>query len=83
MLWNIVCEIHTSFLINIEKILNRPFTKFCNSDGVNAIAAELRLIKTRLTSFYKKHLLSETMPPDVNQDLTTNCIKNTYLYGLL
>ena len=50
-------RIHTSSLINIEKILNRPITKFYNSDDVNMIAAELRLTKTRPTSFYKKHNL--------------------------
>ena len=32
-------RIHTSSLINIEKILNRPITKFYNSDDVNGIAA--------------------------------------------
>ena len=48
-------RIHTSSLINIEKILKKPITKFYNSDDVNVIAAELRLTKTRPTSFYKKH----------------------------
>ena len=38
--------------IEIEKILNRPITKFYNSDDVNVIAAELRFI-----SFYKKQNL--------------------------
>ena len=47
-------RIHTSSLIKIEKILNRPITKFYNSDDVNVIAGELRLAKTRSTSFYKK-----------------------------
>ena len=37
-----LARIHTSFLINIENIFNR---------------AELRLTKTRPTSFYKKHNL--------------------------
>ena len=37
-----------------EKILNRPITKFYNSDDVNVIAAELRLTKTRPTSLYKR-----------------------------
>ena len=50
-------RIHTSSLINIEKILNRPITKFYNSDDVNVIAAELRLTKMRPTSFYKQHNL--------------------------
>ena len=50
-------RIHTSSLINIEKFLNRPITKFYNGDDVNVIVAELRLIKTRLTSFHKKHNL--------------------------
>ena len=36
-------RIHASSQINIEKNLNRPITKFYNSDDVNAIAAELRL----------------------------------------
>ena len=48
-------RIHTSSLIKIEKIFNRPITKFYNSNDVNVIAAELRLTKTRPTSFYKKH----------------------------
>ena len=47
-------RIHTSSLIKIEKILNRSITKFYNSDGVNVIAAELRLPKTRPTSLYKR-----------------------------
>ena len=50
-------RIHTSSLIKIEKILNRPITKFCNSDDVNVIAAELRLTKTRPASLYKRHNL--------------------------
>ena len=50
-------RIHTSSLNNIEKILNRPISKFYNSRDVNVIAAELRLSKTRPTSFYKKHNL--------------------------
>ena len=41
--WGIqFARIHTSSFINIEKILNRPITKFYNSDDVNVIAAELR-----------------------------------------
>ena len=52
-------RIHTSLLINIEKILNRPITKFYNSDDVNVIAAELRLTRTRPISFYMKHNLSK------------------------
>ena len=51
-------RIHTSSLNNIEKVLNRPITKFYNSDNVNVIAAELRLAKTRPISFYKKRNLS-------------------------
>ena len=50
-------RIHTSSLIKIEKILNRPITKFYNSDDVNVIAAELRLTKRRPTSLYKRHNL--------------------------
>ena len=46
-----------SSLIKIEKILNRPITKFYNSDDVNVIAAKLRLTKTRSTSFHKIHNL--------------------------
>ena len=73
-------RIHISSLINIEKILNRSFSKFCNSDDVNVIAAEFWIIKTRSTSFYKKHyLLSEAMPAGVNKDLKANCIKSKYL----
>ena len=68
-------RIHTSSLINIEKILDRPFTKFCNSDDVNVVAVELWLIETRPTSFYKKYFLSKSIPPDVNEDLKINCTK--------
>ena len=50
-------RIHTSSLIKIEKILNRPITKFYNSDDVNVIAAELRLTKTRPASLHKRHNL--------------------------
>ena len=67
-------RIHASSLINIEKILNIPITKFYNGDDVNVIAAELRLTKTRATSFYKKNnLLLETMSKDVNKVLKTKC----------
>ena len=68
-------RIHKSSLINIEKILDRPFTKFCNSDDVNVVAVELWLIETRPTSFYKKYFLSKSIPPDVNEDLKINCTK--------
>ena len=51
-------RIHSSsFLIKIEKFLNRPITKCYNSDEVNVIAAELLLTKTKSTSFHKKHNL--------------------------
>ena len=50
-------RMQASFLINIEKILSGPITKFYNDDNVNMIAADLRPIKTRPTSFYKKHNL--------------------------
>ena len=67
-------RIHTSSLIKTEKILNRPITKFYNSDDVNVIAAELRLTKTRPASLYKRYNLSEeTMPTDVNKVLQTKC----------
>ena len=33
---------------------DRPITKFYNGDDVDVIAEELRLTKTRPTSFYKK-----------------------------
>ena len=46
-----------AFLVNIKKTLNRSITKFYNGDDVNVFAAELRLTKTRPTSFYKKHNL--------------------------
>ena len=48
--------IHTSSFIKVDKTLNRATAKFYNDDDVNANAAELRLIKTRLTSFNKKHI---------------------------
>ena len=35
-------------------MLNRLFTKIYNGDDVNVVAAELGLIKTRSTFFYKK-----------------------------
>ena len=61
-------RIHTSSLINIEKILNRPITKFDNGDDVNVIAAELPLTETRPTFSSKKHnLLYETMTTDLNE----------------
>ena len=47
-------RIHTSSLIKTEKILNRPITKFQNRYDVNVVAAELRLIKARPTSLYKR-----------------------------
>ena len=50
-------RIHVSSLINIEKNLNRSVPKFYNSNDANVIVAELRLTKTRPTSFYKKHNL--------------------------
>ena len=50
-------RIHASSLIKIEKILNRPITKFYNSDDVNVIPAELGLIKTKPTSLHKRHNL--------------------------
>ena len=50
-------RIHKSSLINTEKTLNRPITKFCNGDDVNVIAAEMRLSQTRQTSFNTKHNL--------------------------
>ena len=64
MTWNLnsfssfqFVRIHTSSLINSEKILNKPITKFYNSVDVNKIAAELRLKKARPSSFYMKHCL--------------------------
>ena len=50
-------RIHTSSRINIEKTLNRPFTKFYDGDDAIVIVAELQLTKTRPTSFNKKHNL--------------------------
>ena len=50
-------RIHTTSLINIEKILNKPITIFYNSDDVNVIAEELGLNKMRAASSYKKHNL--------------------------
>ena len=46
-------RIHASSLINTEKILDRPFTKFYNGNDVNVIAAELRLTKTRPLFFMR------------------------------
>ena len=66
-------RIHTSSLINNEKISNRAITKFYNSNDVNVIALELQLIKTRPTSFYKEfNLLQEIIPTDVNKVFRTN-----------
>ena len=50
---NQFARIHTSSLINTEKILNGPVTKFYNGDDVNLVAAELRLTKTRQILFIK------------------------------
>ena len=55
---NQFARIHTTSLIKIEKILDRPITKFYKSDDVNVTAAELRLTKTRPASIDKKHNLS-------------------------
>ena len=69
-----ICKNPLSSLIKIEKVLNRPITKFYNTDDVNVIAAELRLTETRPTYFYKKHnLLLETVSTDVNKVLKTKC----------
>ena len=65
---------HTSTLIKLEKILNKPITKFYNSDDVNVIATELRPTKTRPTSFYKRHnFLQGTMTADVNRVFKIKC----------
>ena len=48
-------RIHTNSLVNTEKILNGPIIIFYY--GLHVIAVELRLTKTRPTSFYKKHNL--------------------------
>ena len=48
-------RIHIRFLIIIEKVSSRPIAKFYNRNDINVVEAELRLIKTRLTSFHKKH----------------------------
>ena len=66
-------RIHTSSLINIEKILNRPITEFYNGDDVNMIAAELCLTKTRRTSFDKKQSFIRNNVTDVNKVLKTKC----------
>ena len=44
-----IARIRTSFIINIEKILNRLINNFYNDDDVNVLAAELRLTKSGLT----------------------------------
>ena len=57
--------------------MNRPITKFYNSDDANVIAAELQLTKTRTSSSYKKHdILKETMPIDVNRMPADVNVKN-------
>ena len=66
-------RIHTSSLINTEKILNRPITEFYNGDDVNMIAAELCLTKTRPTSFDKKQSFIRNNVTDVNKVLKTKC----------
>ena len=50
-------RIHTSSLVNTEKILNRPITNFYNSDYINVIAAELRLIKQGQLLFIRNIIL--------------------------
>ena len=52
-LWESI-QVHLS---KIERTLNKPTTKFYNGDDVNVTATELRLTKTRPTSFSKKHNL--------------------------
>ena len=44
-------EIHRSLLRKIEKILNKPITKFYNSDDVDTTTADFRQTKTRSISF--------------------------------
>ena len=62
-------RIHTSSLISIKRIFNRPIIKFYNGHEVNMISAELR-------AFHKKHnLLEETIPTDVHEVLKTKCLK--------
>ena len=53
-------RIHTSSVIKIGKILDRPITKSYNSDDVNVIAAELRLTETRSTSFHRRHIFCKS-----------------------
>ena len=53
---------HTSCLINIEKVLNRPITKFYNSDDVNVIMAELGLTKMRPFCNYIRNIILGTAP---------------------
>ena len=54
-------RIHTSSLINIYIMLNRPITKFCNGDDVNVIAGELQLIKSARKTWTLKNLELENM----------------------
>ena len=50
-----VCKNPYKLLIGTENNLNRPITKFYNGNEANVIAAEIRLMKTRPTSFYKNY----------------------------
>ena len=54
--------------------MNRPITKFYNSNDTNVIVVELQLTKARSTTFYKKHnLLKEIMLTDENKVFKTKC----------
>ena len=60
-------RIYTSSLINIEKILTRPITKFSNSGDLKSYGP----LKQGPLLFLKKHLLEEPTPTDANKELKT------------
>ena len=58
-----IAGIHTVSLINPEKILNSPITKFCNGDDVNVLRQNYgslkrgQLLFIRNIIFYKKQCI--------------------------
>ena len=54
--------------------MNRPTTKFYNSDDVNAKTVELRHTKARLISLYETKVTSEMSKLDVFLWVSAKCI---------
>ena len=50
-------QIHINSFIIIEKVFNRPITKFYNSDDVKAIVEELQLTRKRGQLLYIRSII--------------------------